>query len=264
MGCGAHEGRQQLAVFPRLSRTLNSLRTTTASQPQRHKKSGNLTFFFFFFSVSSSASFTPRLTSARSRVAAIPLASALSRTGIITCMQSRLLLRIASERAAHSGRQCCESGQEDGERWCRRVVSEGERFVIAAVISAHLKLRSIDHLPRINVWEAAVLMWHGDGLSHKPWYSGKINSCLKDLRPIGSFQCVGFLRTLQQSAAQTVTFWLWHLKSKRRCWRFVACQQQTEQTEPNQLLVTCLLSFKTQTDASFIYLPGDDGMVTGW
>lgn len=193
MGCGAHEGRQQLAVFPRLSRTLNSLRTTTASQPQRHKKSGNLTFFFF--SVSSSASFTPRLTPARSRIsriAAIPLASAPSRTEIITCMQSRFVLRIASERAVHSGRQCCECGQEDGQRWCRRVVSEGERFVIAAVISAHLKLRPINHLPRINVWEAAVLMWHGDGLSHRPWYSGKRNSCLKEFRPIGSFQRVGF------------------------------------------------------------------------
>lgn len=105
MGCGAHEGRQQQAVFPRLSRTLNSLRTTTASQPQRHKKSGNLTFFFF--SVSSSASFTPRLTPARSRIsriAAIPLASAPSHTEIITCMQSRLVLRIASERASGAQR----------------------------------------------------------------------------------------------------------------------------------------------------------------
>lgn len=63
-----------------------------------------------------------------------------------------------------------------------------------------------------------------------------------------------FFRTLQQSAAQTVTFWLWHLKSKRRCWCFVACQQQTEQTEPSQLLVTCLLSFKN-ADRCLVYLP---------
>lgn len=49
----------------------------------------------------------------------------------------------------------------------------------------------------------------------------------------------------------------------QRCGCFIGCQQQTEQTEPTQLLLTCFLSFKTQTDASFIYLPGDDGMVTG-
>lgn len=192
MGCGAHEGRQRLAVFPRLSRTLNSLRTTTASQPQRHKKCGNLTFFFF--SVSSSASFTPRLTPARSRIS-LPFRSRLlllAQKSSPACNLGLCLELQASERAAHSGRQCCECGQEDGQRWCRRVVSEGERFVIAAVISAHVKLRPINHLPRINVWEAAVLVWHGDGLSHRPWYSGKRNSCLKELRPIGSFQRVGF------------------------------------------------------------------------